>query len=245
MGLNVSRERTAVAESRHATEQRLKEAETASAGGNYLGAQDLLRWSDALLNSHPDLEDLRARTATLRRQLDVYAEFKSLLDQARFACRSGVRSQKAQGRRYCKQVLELMDEIEERRGRADAGLPPLDDDRKQHYKEDAFEALLLAANVEQQLAENTGLEAEQQAARQAIAWLNRADQVQPGTRIVPVSRAPFWNKLGDKEADEKDIERANKIEPTLASDLFWRGFADHMRGDKAKRQRDFKVAQDS
>jgi serine/threonine protein kinase/predicted Zn-dependent protease len=245
MTLKISRERTAVAESRHATEQRLQEAETLSARGNYLGAQDLLRWSDPLLNSHPDLEDQRVRTAALRRQLDVYGEFKSLLDQARFSCRSGVRDQKEQGRRYCKQLLELMDEIQERRGRADAGLPPLDDERRQHYKEDAYEALLIAAIVERELAQNTGLEAEQQGARQALAWLNRADQIQPGTRTIPVYRAPCWSKLGDKEADEKDMERAKKIEPTLASDFFWRGFADHMRGDQAKRKGEVKAAQES
>src|SRR5262249_10105083 len=49
-------------------------------------------------------------------------------------------------------------------------------------------------------------------------------------------------KLGDKARDLEDKKRAEAIEPTSAVDLFWHGFADQMRGEKALRERDRQAA---
>src|SRR5262249_35897190 len=85
---------------------------------------------------------------------------------------------------------------------------------------------------------------EQQAARQALAWLNRAEQVLPGTRALHAHRAPCWARLGNREAAQADMKRAAAIRPTSAVDHFWHGFAHHLRGDAALRTRDVKAAHD-
>jgi tetratricopeptide (TPR) repeat protein len=239
------REREAVAETRQIAGQRLEQANEAAAAGDYGRAQDLLRWSDPLLASHPGLSDVRSDLITLKSQVEVYAEFKKLLDNARFACRFGSRQQKQRGREYCGQLLSLYDEIEHRTARAAAGLPPLNAPQQQLFKEDVFEAFLVAALVEQELAADGGEESQKKAARQAIEWLNRAEQVLPDTKALHVYRAPCWAKLGDREADKADMERAKAIAPTSAVDHFWHGFAHHLRGDEARRRNDLRAAQDS
>src|SRR5262245_18685723 len=240
--VRVGREREAIAETRKAAGQRLEQATEAVAGGNYERAQVLLRWSDPLLSTHPGLGDLRAEMDTLRRQVDVYAEFKSLLDNARFACRFGSRREKEQGQRYCRQLLKLYDEIDQRQDRGEAGLPPLTAEQEQLFKEDVFEAFLVAAQVEQELASGAGPTARKKAVRQAIDWLNRAERVLPGTRTLYVQRAEAWGKLGNAAADKADMDRARTIEPTSAVDRFWRGYADHLRGDGALQNGDVKSA---
>jgi tetratricopeptide (TPR) repeat protein len=245
MAVRLGRERDAVAETRRVASGRLEQATQAIAGGNYTQAQDLLRWSDSLLASHPDLHDLRAELETLEAQVDVYAQFRQLLDSARFACRFGSRQQKEQGRRSCRQLLTLYDEIDQRSGRGAAGLPPLDAQQQQLFKEDVFEAFLTAAGVEQDLARGGGDAAEQQAARQAIDYLARAEQVLPGTRALRVQRAPIWARLGNRQADRADMEQARAIEPTSAVERFWHGYADYKRGEEAKARKDHKAAHDS
>ena len=240
--LRLNRERDAVAQTRLAATGRLEEAQAAVSGGDYRRAKDLLGWSDPLLDGSAALADVRERRDTLRDQVDVYAEFKQLLDDARFDCRFGSRAQKERGRQTCARLLALYDQIETRTGSAAAGLPPLTAEQEQLFKEDVFEAFLVASLVEQELA--TGEESRREAARRAIGWLNRAEQVLPGTRAVYVQRAACWGVLDDREADKADIKRAEAIEPTSAVDRFWRGFAHHLRGDEAARKNDPKAAQE-
>jgi tetratricopeptide (TPR) repeat protein/tRNA A-37 threonylcarbamoyl transferase component Bud32 len=239
--VRLSRERDAVAETRRIATERLEQATAAAAGGESGRAQDLLRWSDPLLASHPGLADVRADLGALKAQVDVYAEFKKLLDNARFACWFGSKQEKEQGRTYCRQLLALYDEIVGRHYRGAAGLPPLNAEQQQLFKEDVFEAFLVAALVEQELAD--GEAARKDAARQAIDWLNRAEQVLPGTRALYANRAQCWGTLGDADADKADVERAKSIPPTSAVDRFWHGYADHRRGDEAKARNDARAAQ--
>src|SRR5262245_38775849 len=133
MLVRLGREREAVAEARKGAGQRLELAAEAVAAGNYQRAQDFLQWSDPLLRSHPDLGDVRSQRETLKTQVDVYAEFRKLLDNARFACRFGSRRQKEEGRGYCRQLLSLYGEIEGRTGRGAAGLPPLSAAQQQQF----------------------------------------------------------------------------------------------------------------
>jgi tetratricopeptide (TPR) repeat protein len=112
------------------------------------------------------------------------------------------------------------------------------------FKEDVFEAFLTAGQAEQELARGAGEATEQQAARQAMEWLTRADQVLPGTRALHVHRAPCWTRLGNHEAAEADMNQAKAIEPTSAVDHFWHGFSHHLRGDEALRAKDVKSAHD-
>jgi tetratricopeptide (TPR) repeat protein len=244
VAVRLGRERQAVAETRKVAVERLEQAAAAVTGGDYRRAQDLLRWSDPLLGSHAELGGVRAELDTLKTQVEVYAEFRGLLDSARFACRFGSRAQKEEGRRYCHQLLALYDDIDRRSGRGAAGLPPLSAEYRQLFQEDVFEAFLTAAQVEQELARGGGTAAERQAAEQAVAWLNRAEQVLPHTRALHVHRAPCWARLGNREAERADMERAAVIPPTSAVDHFWHGFAHHLRGDEALARKDVKAAND-
>jgi tetratricopeptide (TPR) repeat protein len=244
LALRLDREQRAVAQTRDVAVQRLRQATEAVAGGNYTRALELLQWSDSVLDRHPDLGDVRSELETLKVQVDVYAEFKELLESARFACRFGSRQQKELGRNLCARLLGLYDAIERRQGGAAAGLPPLDAEQQQLFKEDVFEAFLIAAHVEQELAASAGPDARKRAARQAIDWLDRAEQVLPGSRALPVHRAGTWTTLGNAEAARADMERAKAIKPTTAIDHFWHGFAHHLRGDEALRKQDVRAAAD-
>jgi serine/threonine protein kinase/lipoprotein NlpI len=240
--VRLGREREAVAESRKSAATRFEQASAAVAGGNHQRAADLLELTDPVLDHHPDLADVRAELETLRAQVTVYAEFRRLLDNARFACRFGSRQQKEEGRRICSQLLALYDEIERRTGRGADGLPPLDAHQQQLFKEDVFEAFLTAALVERELAEGSGDAAERKAARQAIEWYGRAEQILPGTRALRVQRAPAWARLGNEKADKADIAEAKKIKPDSAVEHFWHGYADHRRGQGALARNDVKAA---
>jgi tetratricopeptide (TPR) repeat protein/tRNA A-37 threonylcarbamoyl transferase component Bud32 len=245
MGLHLARQRQAVWETRQIASTRLEQATAAVAAGNYQEAQVLLRRSDSLLSSHPDLGDLRGELETLEAQVDVYAQFRNLLDSARFACRFGSRRQKEEGRRYCHQLLALYDDIDSRSGPGAVGLPPLNALQQQLFKEDVFEAFLTAAQVEQELAQGGGEAAERQAALAAIAFFERADKVLPGTRALHIHRAPCWTRLGKHAASLADMEKARAIPPTSAVDRFWHGFAHHLRGEQALRNKDRKAAHES
>jgi tetratricopeptide (TPR) repeat protein len=222
---------------------RLEQASVAVEGGNYGRAQDLLLWSDPLL-SHPDLSDVRSDLERLKAQVSTYAEFKALLDDARFACRFGSRAEKSRGRADCERLITLYDEIEHRRDRGASGLPPLNAEQEQLFREDVFEAFLTAAHVEQELARGKGEAAEQEAARQALGWLDQAERVLPGTRNLRVHRAPCRERLGDGAGAKADVEAARAIVPTVAVDHFWHGFANYLRGDEARDKKDAKTAQD-
>jgi tetratricopeptide (TPR) repeat protein/tRNA A-37 threonylcarbamoyl transferase component Bud32 len=238
----LTREREAVAEARKAAGQRREQAAEAVAAGNYKRAQDLLEWSDPLLGSRTDLADVRSELETLKARVDLYAEFRDLLDRTRYACRFASRRHKQEGRRYCRQLLALYDEIEGRTGRGAVGLPPLYAKQHQLFKEDVFEAFLVAALVERELAEAAGPAAQKKAAQQALDWLGRAERVLPGTRALHVQRAPCWGVLGNAAAAKADEDRAQAIAPTSAVDRFWHGFAHHLRGDAALKKRDVKTA---
>jgi tetratricopeptide (TPR) repeat protein/tRNA A-37 threonylcarbamoyl transferase component Bud32 len=243
VAVRLGREREAVAETRKVAAERFQQATARIAAGNFQQAQDLLQWSDPLL-SHADLTDVRANLATLKAQVDVYAEFRQLLDQARFACRFGSRRQKEEGRDYCHKLLSLYDEIEGRTGRGAFGLPPLNDEQQQLFKEDVFEALMTSAGIEQELVAKADKAAERQAASKALGWFNRAEQVVPGTRTLLVHRAPCRTLLGEAEAAQADMAKAKTIAPTSAVDRFWHGFADHLRGDEALAKKDIAAARD-
>jgi eukaryotic-like serine/threonine-protein kinase len=243
MAVRLSREREAVAKTRDIAGERLEQATRRIAAGNYQQAQDILQWSDPLL-SHDDLADVRVSLATLGAQVDVYAQCCKLLDSARFACRFGSRRESELGRDYCQQLLVLYDEIQQRTGRGASGMPPLGEEQQQLFKEDKFEALLTAAQVERELAVGADEATRRQVATKALGLLNRADGLLPGTRALLVQRAPCWAELGDAEAERADLEKAKTIAPTSAVDHFWHGYANHRRGDKALAEKDGKAAAD-
>jgi tetratricopeptide (TPR) repeat protein len=106
-----------------------------------------------------------------------------------------------------------------------------------------FEALLIAALLETDLAGKAEAAVRRAAARRAIDLLNRADRLMPGMRVVYANRCGCWGTLGNQKADEADKARARAIKPTSAIDHFWHGFADHGRAMEARAMGDPKKAQ--
>jgi tetratricopeptide (TPR) repeat protein len=259
VALRAGRDRAARAEARKLAGLRLQQAAEAIARGDARRAQDLLSVADPLVESEPALADVHSEWDTLRAQVALYGEFKKRVDNARFAKLFGSRPTlegREQGQREaqrrslqetrqkCQQALQLVDDIEQRRDLARVGLPPLDPAREQLWREDVFEAFLIAAQVEWDLsltARETA--APQQAARQGIDWLNQAEKVLPHTRILPLWRSKFYKALGDTEAAREDEQRAEEVEPSSAVDRFWRGVDARLQGVAAKVKGDAKEAQ--
>jgi serine/threonine protein kinase/tetratricopeptide (TPR) repeat protein len=240
----LAHEQQAAEQTRQLAEQRLEQATGAIRTGDHRRARLLLERSDPVLDAAPALADTRGRIATLRQQVDAYAEFRDVLDRARFACRFGSRARKLEGRELCRQLRALDDRIEGRAGEAAPDLPPLDAEHLQLFREDAFEAYLISALAEQELNAEADESARKNAARQALDWLNRAEAILPGTRVVALNRGIARGTLGDREGEHADIERAQKTEPASPVDHFWHGFAEHLRGEEAQRKGDANAARD-
>jgi tetratricopeptide (TPR) repeat protein len=237
-------ERKSIDETRRLAEQRLEQATETVKTGDYKGAMDLLRWSTPLLATARDLEDVRAEWHDLQAQVEVFDEFKNVLDGIRFALFAGSRRLKQQAEQDCRRLIDLDEQIRGRTGRGKAGLPPLSAEQQQLFREDEFETLLMAGLLETDLASDADDSKRQAAARRAIEWFNRADRVLPGMRVVYAYRCVCWSTLGDRDADEADKAKAQAIKPTTAIDHFWHGYANHRRAENARREGDRKGTQD-
>jgi serine/threonine protein kinase/lipoprotein NlpI len=80
-----AKELKAIDETRKVSLERLEMARTAIATGDHQRAGTLLSSSDPLLESAEPLQDVRDQLKTLRSQVEVYVEFKNVLDEARSA----------------------------------------------------------------------------------------------------------------------------------------------------------------
>src|SRR5262249_29872447 len=144
----------------------------------------------------------------------------------------------------CQELLQLYEEIDKGTGRGTSGLPPLSDPQQQLFHEDVFEAFLLAAQVNWDVNFERGKEAQDQAARQAIDWLDPAGKQGPKTKALYVRRMAFWEKLGDQKKAHADNEQAAATKPTSAVDHFWHAIAENLRAEEAKRKGDPKKEQE-
>src|SRR5262249_3718456 len=162
------------------------------------------------------LEGTRSQIQTLKKQVDVFADLKHLADGVHFACRFGSSSQKRKGYEDCLKFWDLFEHLDNKTGQGSWGLPPLTDYYVQLFKEDGCDVFLEAAQAEIDLASGANQETRDAADRKAINWLNRAEQILPGTRALYVRRAPSWGRLGNKEADRADMDKARSIKPTSA-----------------------------
>jgi tetratricopeptide (TPR) repeat protein/tRNA A-37 threonylcarbamoyl transferase component Bud32 len=238
-----ARERKTLEEVRQRTEQRIDQATEAIRSGNHTRAADLLRGADETLDAD-DLADVRDRLRTLQAQIDLYGRFQKLLDNARYTGLFGGQGTAEQARAYCRQLIHLYDDIEQRTGEGAVGLPPLTPQQQELFREDAFEAFLICAWVENNAAPLSDAEAQKAAAQQAVLWLARAEKLLPPTRALFVHRSGYLGTLNDRDASEADRKRALAIEPTSAIDLFWRGVADRLRAREAQKAGDLKGAQE-
>jgi tetratricopeptide (TPR) repeat protein len=259
--LRASQERQAVARARELVRGRLDEAAQAIAGGNAEHAQALLGVADPQLETATALADLRQERDVLRAQVAVYEQFKKRVDAARFTTFFEVRDQasdsrgqntkeaqmrsRQRARQLCQELLQLVNDIEGRTGLAAEGLPPLDAVHQGLWREEVFETFLMAGQVEWQLAEladdPSALKA---AARQNLAWLERAEQYLPGTRILAKRRGQYRKALGEPETPEAGQGAASAA---TAVDHFWSGVEAWLQvqegtAGKAEEQRQFRAA---
>jgi tetratricopeptide (TPR) repeat protein len=237
-------EHQAVEETRQLAQQRLDQATETIKTGDHKRTLEQLRWSTPLFDNAPDLQDVRTAWRDLRSQVEVFSEFKHGLDGTRFALYAGSPRQKEQAQQECRHLIDLDEQIRARKGRGSAGLPPLNADQLELFREDEFETLLIAAMLETDMASGADEAAKKAAARRAIDLFDRADRVLPGMRVVYAKRCECWGTLGDKEKDEADKAKAQAIKPTSVIDHFWHGFADHVRAAKARGNNDPKGAQE-
>jgi serine/threonine protein kinase/Flp pilus assembly protein TadD len=216
---------------REAADVRLQQATEAVQAGNYRRAQDLLSSPDPQLETIAELADTKARHDELQKQVAAFAEFKELLDNARYYGLFGKGAlDKAQD--YCRQVVAIYDQIDKRTDKGQYGLPPLDNQQDTLFHEDAFEAFLVAAQVEMALCR--GDEAKRETARRALEWFAQAEPLLPPTWIFFKKRSELWHWL-DPAKEKQDQERARSIAPTSAVDLFWASFEEHKEAKAAKK----------
>jgi tetratricopeptide (TPR) repeat protein len=258
--VNAGREREAIAEAGHLARERLHQAAGAVSQGNYRRAQDLLSVSDSVVESALALADVRAERADLRAQVAVFAEFKKRVDLARYAALFGTRSAGAgsaaptlraaerlslqEAQRCCQQALELIEEIDQHKGQAERGLPRLGPEQEQRFRDDVFDAYVVAAQAEWNLSlASDDPEARQRTARQLIGWLNRLEAVMPPTRTLYERRQFYWEVLGDLEAAHADTQRAAAVTPSSAVDHFWLGVEERRLGEAARDRKDAAAAQ--
>ncbi len=239
-----AREQEVIATERQLVEDRLEQATAAIRGGDQRQAQALLDYTNPLLENTEQLRDVRNRIEELKSQVQLYSEFKRLVDDARFASRFGSRRRKQTAQQQCRQLVALNRQINDRAGDAAAGLPSLNVEQVQLFKEDEFEAYLISAKLEADLERDGQSHIAPDAARRAIDWLSQADAILPDTRVVHADRAEYWAAVGDAKAAQRDFNRAMEIEPTSAVDHFYHGFANHRRALKARSEGKAKEAED-
>src|SRR5205085_1376805 len=138
----------ATAASREIAQQRAEQAREAVAGGDYRRARDLLAWNDSLLERSPALADVRGDIKRLKDQVNLYAEFKELLDKARYYGLSDSPELLVEAKKYGDQLIGLYDEIEKQTGRGAVGLPPFNALQQEMFKEDVFEEFLVAGKAD-------------------------------------------------------------------------------------------------
>ena len=226
---NMARDAETVAETRKIAEGRHQQALNLVKEGNFPEAKRLLQRDDAVLASSPALQDVRSELERLQKQVDVYLDLKRLSDKAHFACRFGSMEQKRKGHEFCVEFSEILDQVEQGKGKAACGLPPLTEQQQQLLKEDIFDVFLDAGQVEVDLAAGGTVEAQKAADKKAISWFDGAAKILPNTKAVYPRRAASWGRLGNKKANDADIAKAKSIQPTSAVDRYWHGYAHHVR----------------
>ncbi len=240
-----ARERETLGEARIHGLERIKQASADVQSGNVRRAQDLLSYTDPLVENNAALADLRSEFHNLKAQVGLYVDLKRLADNARYHGLFGARGPLKEAQRHCGELLALHVELEKKTGKGTCGLPPLAPEQRQLLQEDIFETYVLAAHVESELATVAGGEAAQkQAATQAIEWLATAEKLLPPTRMLYRRRSEFWKTLGDTVAAQADIERADKIEPNSVIDRFWNGVNEHQLAESERRRGNLKGMQD-
>lgn len=242
MEIRALRYREASAETRRLAGQRLVQAREAIEAGNYRRAQDFLSWSDPWLENSTDLTDVRSELGQLKDQVDLYVHFNELLDQVRLHGLSDSTESLNEAQQYCQLLLQLYDDIEQQSGQARQGLPAMSAMQQQQFREDVFDAFLIAGKVDWDLASvMRDRPAQLEAARKAIDRYNRAEKFLPPIKTLHSRRYAFWTMLIDRERDEPsrqrarqmadaDRRRAAEITANSPVDRFWHGYAEQLRG---------------
>lgn len=224
MAVRAAEERETITEAGKLSEQRLAEATKAIKAGRYIQAQNLLRPSDPLIETNPALAERRTELHRLRDQVNLYAEFKELSDRARYYSLVSHKDARA----HCQKLLALYDQIEQKTGRAECDLPPLDAARERLLREEFFEAFLISAQVEWGQSENPKVR------QKAVQLLDRAEKIFPDAWILYSRRGFFLEKLGDSKRAQADLDRTRAMNPTSPLDRFWYGMLLHNEGDALK-----------
>ena len=97
-------------------------------------------------------------------------------------------------------------------------------------KNDAFELMILLADLELFLAKDGPADQLQAAAKRGLGWVNLAKETGAVSPVPYIWEEICHRRLGDNDAAEKTLAKARKIEPTTALDFFLLGEADRKAG---------------
>jgi tetratricopeptide (TPR) repeat protein len=233
--IRAGRERAAVAEAGNMARERLQQAADAISMGDTRRAQDILNTTDPLVATAPALVDIRTEWAALNGRVAWLVDFKKRIDKARYAGLFASQGAK-EAQRLCKLARDLCPRAEAG-GRDGEGPPPLNPVQEQLLREDVFDVYLISGEVEWKLASAAGTpDAQREAARRNLEWLDRAAAVLPPTRTLYARRAVYHTALGEMAAADEDERQVEATPPTSAVDRFWQGVAERLLGeaDRAK-----------
>lgn len=228
--IRAARDRETLVQVRLTATDRLQQARDEIRLGHHRQALALLGAENPVLATNPQLDSLHQQFQHLRLQVQRYDQFQRWLDELHFVGLFANRDQE-RARELASQLIGLYDEIEHSAGQPGGGLPPLDDNHRQMFYEDVFEAFLIAGIIEWEAAGGQSETARRNAAQQAVEWLTRAEELIPPTRHLYVRRGFFYQQLGKTEQADADFHRSKQIEPSSTVDVYWRGYANLRRAE--------------
>jgi eukaryotic-like serine/threonine-protein kinase len=231
----MAREAQTIKDARQLADDRFERGKKAIESGDVRQAIEIVGLPDPFVERTPALSEVRDNLRKLRAQVKTFAEFRRLLDLARYEGFLVSEKKLARAKDYFRELFALYDEIESHKGRGEFGLPPLSPWQLKLFREDVFDTFLVAALVEyDQKSQGKNPESAREAARLAVIWLDRAEKLIPPTRALYSRRIFFKQVIGDQAGAEADKKRAESIEPNSPVDLYWRGYSDRLRAEGSK-----------
>ncbi|MBL8797069.1 MAG: protein kinase [Planctomycetia bacterium] len=207
-------------------------------------AQANLTAAQRRLEGEPALADLHAQAVRLNRELQRYQEFLQLFDDAVFheTLFTGLdpTASAAATRQAARQACALFGLDPDT---PDAPLPSLadsalDDRQQRAIVERCYQLLLVLSSAAAQPQPGQAPETEDAALAQALAYLDRARRLGPGTRAWHLLRARHLARLGRQPEADEERTRARRVEPADTLDCFLVAFESYRQGqpDQAARE---------
>jgi eukaryotic-like serine/threonine-protein kinase len=239
-------ENQTIAKVREVTLAQIEGGKDAILKGDYRQAKARLANTNPFLAQTPALADVREDLDVLRSQVDTFAKFRELLDQVRVGGLLEGEARRGKARQDCQELVQFYEQIKSKKGEARFGLPVLSTIQQQLFNEDVFDAFLIAAQTEYEFGSAAKDQAKlEESGRRAISWLDQAESLLPPTRALYVWRQGIKEKIGDLKEAQEDKVKGEAIVPNSPVDHFWHGYAERLRGELFRKNKDLAKASES